>query len=454
MDHSSRTSKRAGWAGKDLLLLLAAPVVLHIGLALWTARDSFGQFWTDPRDRLIFLVPAAAYALVAAVCLMRRRWALLLLVLTVLGAAVLLGGELALRALKPPFISNLPRQPGVQYVHRGDWLPGNPPGRCTVSFNQLGLRGPPITAEELRRKDVRIICIGGSTTENYYSDDAESWPWLLMQKIDGTGGKSAYVGNAGTAGTITAHHLVMIEQYRHMDLFNWVVILCGINDMGGLRDNARPDIANAPWNVRAANAADETFFKQAYRNTGVYWRRFELYGVMRNLLIKLGYDNSNARQYMDGRGYWFSDLRTHRQELLKSEGRDDIPANFEADLELYRAKLREIIAACRARGLNLVFMTQPTMYEENIDPALDALCWQRAKGATFTSGALARMMRRINDSLMEICAQEGVDCIDLDRRVPKNTEAFWDDCHFNINGNRIVADVLAEYFREKLGGTN
>jgi hypothetical protein len=60
MSATTRTSNRARWAGKDLLLLLAAPVVLHVGLALWTARESFGQFWTDPRDRMILIVPAAA----------------------------------------------------------------------------------------------------------------------------------------------------------------------------------------------------------------------------------------------------------------------------------------------------------------------------------------------------------------------------------------------------------
>lgn len=445
---------RRRWAGADLLVILAAPLALHVGLALWTARESFGQFWTDPRDRAIFLGVGALYAAVAGVCLLRRRWALLLAVLVVASVAVLALGEVALRLAKPEHVPNLPRQPGVQYIHRGDWLPGNPPGRCTLTFNQLGVRGPHITPDELAKKDVRILCIGGSTTENYYSDDAESWPWLLMQKLDGVGGRSVYVGNAGMAGAMTAHHLHMVRDYRYMDRFNWVVILCGINDQAGLRENARHDLPNGPWTVREANSRKEAFSMPAFRSTGVYWRRLELYGVVRNLLIRLGYDNSNTRQYMDGRGFWFADLRTQRQELLRTEARDDIPANFEPDLELYRNKIREIIRVCRERGLNVVFMTQPTMYEENIDPALDALCWQRARGGTFTSGALARMMRMVNDALMQTCAEEGVDCIDLDRRIPRTTEAFWDDCHFNINGNRLVADVVAEYFRGRLGAKN
>jgi hypothetical protein len=61
-----------------------------------------------------------------------------------------------------------------------------------------------------------------------------------------------------------------------------------------------------------------------------------------------------------------------------------------------------------------------------------------------------------NRRLIETCGQSGLDCYDLASVVPKDTSALFDDCHFNEQGARIVADRLSQYLlsRSPFAGTD
>ena len=54
-------------------------------------------------------------------------------------------------------------------------------------------------------------------------------------------------------------------------------------------------------------------------------------------------------------------------------------------------------------------------------------------------------MDRYNQTLLDLCVVEGLECFDLATVVPKDITAFYDDVHFNENGSWIVADSLSEY---------
>jgi hypothetical protein len=50
-----------------------------------------------------------------------------------------------------------------------------------------------------------------------------------------------------------------------------------------------------------------------------------------------------------------------------------------------------------------------------------------------------------NEKLKEVCHQRGVECLDLDSKLAKNTDIFYDDVHFNENGARAVAKEIGYY---------
>jgi hypothetical protein len=59
--------------------------------------------------------------------------------------------------------------------------------------------------------------------------------------------------------------------------------------------------------------------------------------------------------------------------------------------------------------------------------------------------ALATAMGLYNETLMKVCEERQVECLDLASLVPKDTTTFYDDAHFNERGARRVTETLASY---------
>ena len=109
-----------------------------------------------------------------------------------------------------------------------------------------------------------------------------------------------------------------------------------------------------------------------------------------------------------------------------------------------------------AAGVRLVFVTQPSVWRERMSKVEERQLWlgsvpmDRAGGrAYFTTGALARAMARYNETLLDVCRQRGLTCVDAARLLPHDTTAMYDDVHFNEQGSRLFARALAEYFRRR-----
>ena len=107
-----------------------------------------------------------------------------------------------------------------------------------------------------------------------------------------------------------------------------------------------------------------------------------------------------------------------------------------------------------AYGVRLVFATQPTLWREDLSAEERATLWFGGTGdflrepghAYYSVGALAEGMARYNQTLLDVCATRGVECVDLAAEIPRDPSLFYDDCHFTEAGARAVADALAGHF--------
>ena len=50
-----------------------------------------------------------------------------------------------------------------------------------------------------------------------------------------------------------------------------------------------------------------------------------------------------------------------------------------------------------------------------------------------------------NRTLLDVCRQNGLECLDIAPEIPKNTSAFFDDMHFNEAGSRLVAQLVTRH---------
>ncbi|MFK8027739.1 MAG: SGNH/GDSL hydrolase family protein, partial [Gammaproteobacteria bacterium] len=109
----------------------------------------------------------------------------------------------------------------------GDVMPGFN-GVNTISTDSRGFR---VTKEVSYDIDtpIRVFAIGGSTTEEINSDDRETWPALLEDKLAQEFGQDVEVINTGLSGLRAKNHLATL--LRTENLYpDYYVFLVGVND--------------------------------------------------------------------------------------------------------------------------------------------------------------------------------------------------------------------------------
>jgi lysophospholipase L1-like esterase len=121
-------------------------------------------------------------------------------------------------------------------------------------------------------------------------------------------------------------------------------------------------------------------------------------------------------------------------------------------LHEYEQNLEALIQRGRARGLRMIFLTQPVLWKATMAPAEDetlmfGLVGPSLREATeyYTAAALAEGMVRYNETTLRVCRRQGVECLDLAGKLKADLSVFYDDCHFNISGAEQVAQLVAAH---------
>jgi lysophospholipase L1-like esterase len=178
-----------------------------------------------------------------------------------------------------------------------------------------------------------------------------------------------------------------------------------------------------------------------------FYRRLTVFKLLKK--AKQSYLASTSKNAF---GLSQNSMQMLRQNSSKS---DDLP-NLNEALQHYADNLRAIISSVKSRGIAPIFMTQPTMWVEGLDDQYEKLLlmggsYDRSNPDSllyFTPRALESGIGAFNDTLMRICKEEGVLYLDLALNMPKTTASFYDDCHFNENGAKQVADLLHDFLKD------
>jgi lysophospholipase L1-like esterase len=420
MRGARRTSLLAG--------ALLLPAALHLGLLSWSVRrEGFLHFG---RLDQILLLTVCVY-IGAAWPLSQRPLAAKRFALVVYALLLPLGAfELGLGLLGGQSPDGLPWRPLRRIATAAETMPGVT-GEIVFTVNRHGVRGPEIWPEA--RAD-RILCVGGSTTECLYVTDRESWPWRLGTRLSRRLGRPVLVGNAGRSGNRVDHHLYQLRNYRYADRYGLVVILCGINDAGTLLRGRRTR--------RPERLAEEALHRPPTQNAA-YYRHTFLYQSLRGFWRLVRATPEEVVQ--DPAGEWYREVRRQRLEALRKQTFRTLPDDLDEALQRYAETIREIIRLCRERDQAVVFLTQPTLYKEEMDARHAALLWQHTTRGAHTPAVLAQANAAFNEALLTVCDAEGVPCLDLASRLPRDTSVFYDDCHFNSGGCRLVAEEVEAF---------
>lgn len=326
--------------------------------------------------------------------------------------------------------------------------------QALFSSSAEGLRGPDLP----RDARMRVLAVGGSTTESMYIDDMETWPQVVQTELSGRG-VTAWVGNAGKSGTSSHEHIVMLNTLAPEIRPDVILMLVGVNDL--LRPHSgegRPPFGQ--------DGMLQYEYTRAKRDAGPGPERLALYWQVRRLVQFAERSIRLTRGTNDQVGPSLLRARERRNRAVLV---DDLPPDLDPLIAAYERRLRELTRLGRALDSHVVFMTQPSLYLGEIgaeerrvltvghyalpgegrevhDPALGPERY-------FSERAMGELLRRYNAATLRVCEIERLQCLDLAAAIPPRVSHMFDDFHFNRDGSRAVGSAVADFLlRAKLAG--
>lgn len=285
----------------------------------------------------------------------------------------------------------------------------------------------------------RMLCIGGSSTECVYLDDAKTWPArieaILREEAPNCG---VWVGNVGISGFDTREHLRFLEESPLLDRIQVLVIQPGINDLWRYLASEEEAIHYNRFEAASVPETAAPAPKPMWQPLWTRTRMIQAYHALRAA--------APAPMMQEGIGGTEYAIRRERRAASRivEEGPD-----LTRGLAEYRTRLARVVQLCRNRGITPVFTTQPVLWADDLPEAVQARCWfgWLANGDYLSIPALRAAMDAYNEALTMLCAEQGVLCVSLDA-MNGVQEYFYDDCHFTEAGAHAVAQHVAAQLQD------
>jgi lysophospholipase L1-like esterase len=329
--------------------------------------------------------------------------------------------------------------PNLKYVFLPD--PKIFPGIKDTSYleiNALGLRG---SNEEITDA-TNILVLGGSATECLYLDQKETWPALIEQYLNEGSNKKYNVFNGGRSGITSQHHLAQVQKLLERNQWiDVIIIMEGLNDLQyalSFKEGYKQKDSQLVY--------EESFWLSPLKEIKPFYRNTYLFKYLSK--VKKAIFSHKLTQDPYGNTYvkWRSN-RANAKEIINAE------PNLTQSLVDYQRNNQAMIDFAKSRNKRIIFIPQPVAWDTIMEPGFSKLCWYgwigqsqyENTGKYYAFTQLKKSLDIYNELLKNTCLKNNVECIELEGRLEKDTSTFYDDCHFNENGARKAAKIVADY---------
>lgn len=323
-----------------------------------------------------------------------------------------------------------PRLPPLlerRFVFEGDVVPGFH-GVQVITTDAMGYRTTvPVRYHEKPPQTLRVFAIGGSTTEQILVDDRKTWPHLLQEELGAVLPYRVEVINTGVSGLRAQHHLNTLRQIARFSP-DVVLIMVGAND----------------WNLHIRKggrytAYDFFDFLQAARFTRSLMGTVAVGFVTKAMAGLAGDSGGKDPAVQIDRGEWLS----RQNDSLNRPVKRALAIDRVADG--YAKQLDAIAAECRSQRLVCVFVTQANAYREGADAEIRKRFWMTPPYEPYTlSFEDMQRIAEVYNRRLTAAAPQGTSVCDIVAAIPPSIEYFYDELHFNEEGSRRVAKLLAQ----------
>jgi GDSL-like Lipase/Acylhydrolase family len=343
-------------------------------------------------------------------------------------AAILVAAELLFGAwLSGNFARVLFPVDGVTVLH--DVRPLYEGGSANAAYrrDRFGLRG-----RYDRPSNIDILTVGGSTTDQFYLDEGETYQDRLAQRF-AADGRTVSVVNAGADGQTTVGHLrAMDEWFPLIPNFRPRFILAYI----GLNDSELDAVDRTAFERgdRIGSAGIVPYIK---RRSAIYLLYTTIWGVKIAREARLGHGQARViGQDASGASLW----REVDPASIPAAG-DERQAQRLAE---YAERVTELVRRIRGFGAEAILVTQSKADYRVRDGRVFGR--PRADG-TIDTGSYAKMAA-FNRTTLETCRALGAICVDLGGELWFDDLDYYDTVHATPRG----AAKIGAYLHERLKG--
>jgi len=282
--------------------------------------------------------------------------------------------------------------------------------------DQYGLRGT-----FRYPSDIDILTIGGSTTDQLYIRDGETWQDVLQERFK-QAGVSVIVGNAGVEGQSTYGHIENFESwFPYIPKLepDFILFYVGLNDFY--------NDANSFYDRLVK---DDHGFMQSIKNNSAIWQViWKLHNAFIAMVVrKIGHGSIT-----------FSDLK------WTSEALQDDYGFMNPRLESYAARLRILAELTRNLGARPIFVSQPSRYYRITSNGLRGHSdISSIDGHPYNGVDHYYMLKRFDDVTKSIAIEKNAVFIDLAGCNDWIDSDFYDFAHMTPQGVRKVGNLLFE----------
>lgn len=319
----------------------------------------------------------------------------------------------------------------------------------TYTENAFGFRSAAMTSEDKPPNAVRVLVLGASTTQQTTQALEDTWSNALAVELNrqfSDSGIQVEVGAFGRGG-LRATHLNRWAR-THLARFDpdVVITLLGINDLafGGatqdpVREEASEDFFEEKPEQQQTKKSSGSVMERCIAASQVCRRLNTVTERARNTINTL---RGNAVEWHSSQ---LPDLRKTLAELPLA----DPPVHASDPIDQFSFAMDALLRVIRRIGADPVVLGQPVFWRASLSEDEIARLWfpvETANGPVrATPGWLAAEMTRYNRVQEELARKHGAVYIELDERIEKSTENYFDDCHYTDRGSkRLAAMVLPQ----------
>ena len=264
---------------------------------------------------------------------------------------------------------------------------------------------------------VKILTVGGSTTDERWIDENLTWSYLLQKKLESTY-NNIKVANAGVDGQSTIGHLKNFEVwFNQIPNLNpdYFIYYIGINDSLLLLNALDKSKHKKNYNEADALLNEEPLERitKYLKNNSVFYKIFKLTN---------GYFLAKKHGVIHFTNTWKINKEFRPIEINQE---DKITVKFLID---YQKRLKEISEETKKYNSKTILVTQK-LYKNH---------------------PLSNALNLINTATKIFCIENEITCLPLDEKVNFDFEReFYDLLHTRPSGNEKIAEFISSEMKNQ-----